>query len=150
MPSTWLCLTLRLPLGSGSSPERRGGGRSVCFPFDVDSGEVEIAADWASAFAGGEDGGSEEFAEYGAAPAEIQPVGSVGCYAVPDFGDVGRPGESGKRVNLCGGGQGVFDLGQSSAEFAGAGAQLGEGDGAVSEGGREVGEALADGGGFGV
>ena len=83
----------------------------MCFPFDVDSGEVEVAAVWASAFAGGEHGNSEEFAEYSAAPAEIQPVGSVGRDAVPDFGDVRRSGESGKRVNLCGGGQGVFDLG---------------------------------------
>jgi hypothetical protein len=43
----------------------------VYFPFDVDSGEVEVAAVWASALASGEHGDSEEFAEYGAALADI-------------------------------------------------------------------------------
>ena len=47
-------------------------------------------------------------------------------------------------------GEGVFDVGQSGAEFVGAGAELGKGDGAVGEGGGQVGEALADGGGLGV
>ncbi len=75
------------------------------FPFDVDSGGIEVAAVWASASTGGQHGDGEECAEYGAAAAEIELVGSVRGGAVPDVGDVGRPGESDERVDRCSGGK---------------------------------------------
>jgi hypothetical protein len=97
----------------------------ACFPFDVDSGGVEVCSIWASASAGGEDGDGEEFDEYGAAATEVQSVGTVGCGAVPDICHVGVTGEPDQRVDGGGGGEGVFDVGKVSAEFVGAGAELG-------------------------
>jgi hypothetical protein len=135
------CVTGCPPPGVAS--RGRGAGWLVFCPFDVDAGGVEVAAVGASALAGGQHGDGEERGQDGAAAAEVEPVGAVGSGAVPDLGDVGVPSEPDQRVGPRGGGEGVLDLNQSVAEFAGAGPQLGESDGALGEGGGEVGEALA-------